>query len=84
MHWSHVQDAMKVTLAELGRADCRPLGERILFRDRCVVGMSFDFEGVSAVWLIALGELKFLDDAGQLLAVVSLLDEDRPKVRRVA
>ncbi len=84
MHWSHVQEALKSTLSELGRGNAQPLGERVLFRDRCLVGMSFDFEGVSAIWLIALGQIKFLDSSGELLAVVSLMVDDRGAAKRVA
>ncbi len=76
MHWSLVQEALKSTLDELGRGNARPLGERVLFRDRCLVGMCFDFEGVSAIWLTTLGQLKFIDDSGTPLKVLSLLDDE--------
>jgi hypothetical protein len=76
MHWSLVQAALKTTLDELGRGDATPLGERVLFRDRCLVGMCFDFEGLSAIWLTSLGQLKFVDSSGELLKVLSLLDDE--------
>jgi len=84
MHWSLVQEALKATLNDLGRGDARPLGERVLFRDRCLVGMCFEFEGISAIWLTALGQLKFVDGSGALLKVLSLLDERPVAAKKVA
>jgi hypothetical protein len=84
MHWSLVQTALKSTLDEMGRGDAAPLGERILFRDRCLVGISFDFEGISAIWLTAIGQLKFVDDSGALLKVLSLLDGEPTGVSKAA
>jgi hypothetical protein len=84
MHWTNVQKVLTSTLRDLGRADAKPLGERVLFRDRCVVGMCFDFEGVSAIWLTALGQLKFVDESGQLLEVLSLHEQDQPVARKAA
>jgi len=72
MHWSQVQELLKTTLAELGHGNAKPLGERVLFRDRCLVGMCFDFEGLSALWLTGLGLLKFVDASGNLVKVLNL------------
>jgi hypothetical protein len=72
MHWSLVQELLKSTLDDLGLGTARPLAERVLFRDRCLIGMCFEFDGVSAQWLTALGQLKFVDRSGALLKVVSL------------
>jgi hypothetical protein len=79
-----VQAALKTTLAELGRADAAPLGERVLFRDRCLVGMCFDFEGISAIWLTSLGQLKFVDGSGELVKVLSLLDDEPTAASKAA
>jgi hypothetical protein len=76
MDWTQTQAVVKSTLNDLGRATAKPLGERLLFRDRCFVGISFDFEDVSAIWLTAIQQLKFVDAAGGLLKVVSLGDDE--------
>ncbi len=84
MHWSQVQEVLKTTLAELGHADAKPLGERVLFRDRCLVGMCFDFEGLSAIWLTGLGMLKFVDASGELVKVLTLADGGQTCARQAA
>ncbi len=46
--------------------------------------MCFDFEGVSAIWLTALGQLKFVDGSGELLKVLSLLEDEPPRADQAA
>ena len=84
MHWTNTQKAVKTTLTQLGLGDAPPLGNRLLFRDRCFVGICFGFEGVSAIWLPAISQLKFVDDSGQLLKVLSLLDDEQDSSARQA
>ena len=84
MGWDIAQQALKTTLREMGQGEVKPLGERLLFRDRCFVGVCFEFEHLTAVWLPAISQLKFLDDSGRLLLVLSLTAAEQESDRNAA
>jgi hypothetical protein len=75
---SEVRELVVTLLARLGRAGARPLGERPLTCDRYCVGVRFAFEGVSAIWLSSAAQLRFVDDSGKLLKIVSLATQQPP------
>jgi hypothetical protein len=68
-----LRELVLANLDELGRGTARWIGERLLFRDRFFVGTCFDFEGVSAIWLSDVAELRFIDERGALLKAVPLV-----------
>ncbi len=71
----NVDQARRVVLDVLrgmGRSDARPLGEQPLSCDRYPLGVRFSFVGVSALWLSAAAQIRFVDDSGTLLKIVGL------------
>jgi hypothetical protein len=67
-----MRDLVLANLAELGYGRANWLGERLLFRDRFYVGICLSFEGVSATWMVDTGEVKFIDESGRLMKVVTV------------
>jgi hypothetical protein len=68
---AEMHELLRTTLDELGFGNAQALGEQLLFHDRCYVGVRFVFEGVSAIWLEEADHLRFVDDTGKLLKIVS-------------
>jgi hypothetical protein len=60
------------TLNELERATAQPTGESLLTLAGYYVGREFRFTGGRAVWMASQGEIKFYDDAGELLRSLSI------------
>ena len=67
---AEMHELLRTTLDELGYGNAQPLGEQLLFHDRCYVGVRFVFEGVAAIWLADADHLRFVDDKGKLLKIV--------------
>jgi hypothetical protein len=65
-----LRDLVLANLDEMGLGKARWLGERLLFRDRYYIGLSFDFEGISAIWRSDAGELRFVDERGAMIKAV--------------
>jgi hypothetical protein len=67
---TEMHELLRTTLDELGYGNAQPLGEQLLFHDRCYVGVRFVFEGVSAISPVFADHLRFVDDTGKLLKIV--------------
>jgi hypothetical protein len=74
------RELMLATLPELGFGGAKSLGERLLVRDGRYAGIRFEFEAVSAVWLIDAGEVRFITSAGKLLKTVHVDNTTIPAV----
>jgi hypothetical protein len=71
-----IRNLVRRTLEELGLVDAAPTGESLLTLAGYYVGREFKFAGVRAVWTASQGHIKFYEDDGGVLRVVSL-DEQR-------
>ena len=69
-----VRELVLAALPELGFGGGESLGERLLVRDGCYAGIRFEFEEVSAIWLIEVREVRFVTDAGKVLRTIRLDD----------
>ena len=56
-----IRELVTSTLDDLGFGDAKPLGQRLLHRDRFFVGVRFEFEGISAIWLTDTDYLRIID-----------------------
>jgi hypothetical protein len=65
-----IRELVTSTLDDLGFGDAKPLGQRLLHRDRFFVGVRFEFEGISAIWLTDTDYLRIIDGTGKLLKLV--------------
>ena len=70
MRVSDVRQLIATTLHDLDLGDAKPVGERLLIRDRFYLGCRFDFEGVSAIWLEEARQVRFVADSGILLKII--------------
>jgi hypothetical protein len=72
-----IRDLISRTLHELGLVDVQPTGESLLTLAGYYVGREFRFEGVRAVWMSSLGQIKFYRDDGQVLRIVEVDESQR-------
>ena len=72
MEPTEIRDLVTTTLSDLGFGDAKSLGYHVLHRNRQYAGVRFDFEGVSAIWLLDSDDLRFVDGTGKLLKTVRL------------
>ncbi len=84
MKVSDVRQLIAMTLRELGLANAKPKGERLLTQDRFYVGCQFDFEGVSAIWLVDEEQVRFVTDSGKLLKIIRLRENSGGEVAKKA
>ena len=71
-----VEQIVLQALAELGFANPAFRGQTFLMRSRELVGRRFYFDGLSAVWLSDVRQIKLYDANGELLRVVDVGDEE--------
>jgi len=83
MNVSAIRELVKHELREMSLDDAPSMGERVLLRDRYMVGRRFQFTGVSATWLAEDEEVTFHDESGETLKTVSVREEPQ-ELRRAA
>jgi hypothetical protein len=71
-----IRDLVHRTVQDLGLVTVQPLGESLLTLAGYYVGREFRFDGVRAVWIASLGQIKFYGDEGQLLRVLDVGQAD--------
>jgi hypothetical protein len=74
-----LRDLVRRTLDDLGLANAQPIGESLLTLAGYYVGREFRFNGVRAVWMASLGQIKFYADDGAVLRVVDLGEKSQRK-----
>ena len=74
-----------VTVAVRGFCpDAKPQGERIVLKKNYYAGRRFEFDKMSAVWLLDADEIKLFDRAGALLMTLPLHQPEQQVIRRAA
>jgi hypothetical protein len=78
MEIEEVRQMVKGVLQDMGRGSAAPRGEQPLSCDRYPLGVRFSFDGISALWLSAAAQIRFVDDDGRLLKIVGLTVKHGP------
>lgn len=74
-----------VTVAVRGFCpDAEPQGERIILKKSYYAGRRFQFDKMSAVWLLDADEVKLFDRVGTLLTTLPLHQPEQKLIRRAA
>jgi hypothetical protein len=83
MQLDEVRTIVGETLQGLGLEGAQLLGERIVLQDRFYIGRRFEYESVSALWLVEAHQIKFYNAEGEFITSVQL-DQQQPTLRRAA
>ena len=67
-----VRALVQAGLHELGLVNAVSLGERYLIRSGGFAGILFEFEEVSAIYLVNADHLKFVNNSGEVLKLLPI------------